>query len=491
MNHPAAAVLPKRLHWSSMLSTLGSSARSAWGLVAGGAYFAASGQWYLVLGFILVSLTFSLGAAFVRWRRFTYRIEGDGIRVDSGVMNRKHRSIPFDRIQDVEITQGPIARVLQVAKVKLETGASTGDKDEGLLQAVQLEEAEALRLLVRARRGGSTSAVTAESTVAEELQSPPIFAMGPKRLLLSGIFNFSLALLAALAGASKTFGDMFGVDPFERSFWRQVEAASGPFTQLLRAHQLAASLAGLLLLIVVGLLTGIVRTILRDYGFRLDRSEAGLRRRRGLLTKSDVTLQVRRVQAAVVGMGPVRAAFGWRDLKVQSLAQDEGGASDHIVAPLVTAAETDALLEELRFAPLSPISSWQRVSIAYLLTFLLATAPFYLVALGQAVRSPWLGISFAGVLAAAQAGRWMAWRHTAFARDGDRVLIRRGWWRRRIYALPARNIQTIEISESFLSRWFGTATLTFGVAGGTGHMIPALPSERARQLRSELLSLAA
>ena len=38
-----------------------------------------------------------------------------------------------------------------------------------------------------------------------------------------------------------------------------------------------------------------------------------------------MTLPVERAQAAIVRTGPVRDAFGWRELKLQSLARDEGG----------------------------------------------------------------------------------------------------------------------------------------------------------------------
>jgi putative membrane protein len=70
-------------------------------------------------------------------------------------------------------------------------------------------------------------------------------------------------------------------------------------------------------------------------------------------------------------------------------------------------------------------------------------------------------------------------------------LIRGGWWRRRLLILPLRRIQSIDLTQNFVSRWFGTASLRFGVAGGSGfsaHQIPALAENWARELRSELLS---
>jgi putative membrane protein len=475
-----------------MLATLGAGARSMWGVFAGGAYFAASGQWLLVAGLIGASLIFSLVGAVVQWRTFTYRPSGDEIRIDSGLLNRKHRSIPFDRIQDVDISQGPVARLLGVARVKMETGGSGADKDEGVLQAVLLEEAEALLQLVRARRSGATAERALDIVPAddEDVETAPLYVIDNKRLLVAGTFNFSLAVFAGLAGFTQTFGDVLGIDPFRRGFWREMESVIGPVAAVVLAHQVTAVLAGIFVVAFMGLATGVVTTVLRDYGFRVDRTQAGLRRRRGLVTRTDVTLQVRRVQAAVIGSGPVRSHFGWRDLKLQSLAQDESGKDDHLIAPLATDGEVDSILAEIGVRPVGTASDWQPVSSAYLTTFLIATSPLYLIALVQTLVTPWLGAGFVTLIAGAQITRWIAWKRTAYVRDGDRLLVRRGWWRRRLTILPARNIQTLDVNESFVGRWFGVASLQFGVAGGSGHSLPAIPRERARQLRGELLTIA-
>jgi putative membrane protein len=85
--------------------------------------------------------------------------------------------------------------------------------------------------------------------------------------------------------------------------------------------------------------------------------------------------------------------------------------------------------------------------------------------------------------------RALAWRRIGYALDGDRLLMRSGWWTRRLVVLPKSRIQSIDYSENFVTRWFGTASLQFGVAGGRAatHLIPAIPSAAARALRDELL----
>jgi putative membrane protein len=89
--------------------------------------------------------------------------------------------------------------------------------------------------------------------------------------------------------------------------------------------------------------------------------------------------------------------------------------------------------------------------------------------------------------------RWLAWRRTGYFVEGDRILVRTGWWSRRTTVLPARKIQSVDLRENFITRAFGVSWLQFGVAGGgmTGHSIPAIPRGEARKLRDLLLDLGA
>jgi putative membrane protein len=191
---------PEHLHPLFLLTGLGGSLRGiAGGYVAIG-YLAVSGRWGTAFFGLLALIAFMTIGIFLFWRRFEFRVGANEIRIDSGILSRTHRSIPFDRVQDVDITQGPIARVLGLARVKFETGASGGE-EEGVLQAILLERAEQLRELVRSRRVRSVTAAVQTPEAVEEAE--PIYALSLKRLFLAGTFNFSLALLAGLFGLSR------------------------------------------------------------------------------------------------------------------------------------------------------------------------------------------------------------------------------------------------------------------------------------------------
>ena len=511
MSEDIAVGEPERLHPLFLLTGLGGSLRGMAGGYALVAYLAFSGRLGTALFAMLALVVFVTVGILLYWARFEYRVGANEIRIDSGILSRTHRSIPFDRVQDVDISQGPLARLLGLAKVKFETGAS-GGTDEGVLQAISLERAQQLRELVRSRRSGV--GVAPSPGVAEEAGRPPVYALSVPRLLLAGVFNFSLAVFAGLFGLSQTVGDVIGFDPFSRSFWNSALSASVPVQQFILANQVITAIAGLASLVLVGIGTGIVRTTLRNYGFRLDRTETGLRRRRGLVSLTDVTMPVRRAQAAILASGPVRERFGWSELKLQSLARDEGsGGGDHVLAPLATAEEADRIVSALGWRPLPAPVAWARVSPVYVLVLAIALVPLMLLALTllaaapvaaglagadgnaeliEAARSTQItALALLAVMTIGLAVRLLAWRRTGYALDGDRLLIRTGWWRRRTLVLPVVRIQSIDLAQSFVARWFGTAALTFGIAGGGSmqvNSIPALPREIARDLRQQLLS---
>ena len=492
---------PERLHPLYLLTGLGKSVKGAWGLLAGAAVLGAQGRWALVIGLALAITMASIIGLLIKWLKLEYRVGRDEIRIDSGFLSRTSRAIPFDRVTDVDLEQGPIHRLFGLARVRLETGASAGSKEEdGVLDTISLERAETLREHIRARRRGEKAAPIAQASA----EAPPLFAMDNQRVATAGLFNFSLAVIAGLFGVSQTFGDVLGFDPFERSFWIGILDRAGPLQALVMAHQIVAVLAGSVVLILLGIGTGLVRTALREYGFRLDRTETGLRRRRGLLTLTDVTIPAKRVQAAILANGPIRGLFGWWTLKLQSLAMD-GKKGDHVIAPLAHEPEAVAILDSFGWPVAPAADAWRRVSRAYIASYAAAIGPPGMFALavsflGAAGLSVIAAVPVLGIVAvfwtlavpALVAIRWMSWRHTRYALEGDTLFVETGWWRHRRRILPLRKIQSVDLAENFWSRAFGICTLRLGVAGGGGfadHHVPALSHQEAQSLRARLLSV--
>ncbi|MED5205057.1 MAG: PH domain-containing protein, partial [Pseudomonadota bacterium] len=173
---------------------------------------------------VLVAVGANMAFAYLRWRRLTYTVGDADIRVESGILSRAARSVPYERIQDVSLEQKPVPRLFGLVEVKFETGAGGGD-DLALTYLTQ-GEGERLRELVRARRDGT--AVASDSTVTVEADSGRLlFAMSPKRVVTFGLFEFSLAVVAVVAGLAQQFDFLLPFEVWDWRAWREQLAAPG------------------------------------------------------------------------------------------------------------------------------------------------------------------------------------------------------------------------------------------------------------------------
>ncbi len=447
----------------------------------------------VIAGVLLISLAFR----WLRWLRFRYITGPDDVRIEQGLISRSARSIPYDRIQDVSVEQRPIARLLGIAEVRFDTGGGSGD--EASLAFVALTEAERLRDLVRARQSGD--AVAAEpGAAAAAAPTAPVYAMDTRRLLTLGFYSFSLVIFAVLGGAAQQFDFLlpFGWSDLAQ-LWGMAEQRGVDLTQFSRSAQLGGAALMLAALVAIGIVTGIVRTVLAEYGFRLDRTPMGLRRRRGLLTRSDVVIPVARVQAARITTGPLRKRRGWYALHVVSLGgkgSGEGsGEADHVAAPLARLDELWPIIAAARLAPPAADQVFHRArSGAWIDGWLLAMGAASVAGalLWAATGLPgwWIVLAGPALVALLAIPRGLGWWRTRYAVDAEQLYARQGWWRQQQLIARQINVHSVTIAQGPLLRRRRLANLDFGIAGAalTFH---AVPLETARAIREQVLALAA
>jgi putative membrane protein len=446
-------------------------------------------RFWIALAVGLVSFLIGTAFSYVSWRRLTYTIGETDIRVESGLLSRSARSVPFERIQDVSLEAKLLPRLFGLVAVKFETGAGGGE--DMSLQYLTNGEGERLRQLVRERRDEEQAAPIANADPEAPVAAPAsegevLFAMGPGRLLRFGLFEFSLAVFAVLFGALQYFDnvvDIWNVDLWYRWLKEQgnTVATLGPYVQA------AGAIAGVIVLVVVGMMSGIVRTFLRDWGFTLTRSPRGFRRQRGLLTRTDVVMPVHRVQGLVIGTGLIRYRFGWHALSFVSLAQDDAGGS-HVVAPFAKMDEIAPIVAAAGFRLPGETTRWQRASkrhrtdktVLDALIFGLAAIPVAIFA------PPGLALIPIGLAVVAVAANLYAWEFRRFALGEAQIFSTSGLLSPTSQIAIRLKLHSVEIAQGPLARRRGYATVHLGLAGGT-FAIAGVPIEAARDLRARVL----
>ena len=443
---------------------------------------------YIIAAVLLVSLLFR----WIGWMRFRFHLDEDDIRIEQGLLNRTVRSIPYDRIQDVSIEQKLLAQMFNLGEVKFETGG--GEGEDAKLSYVSMERAQALRATIRARKADATESVEANTTILARAK-PPLFVMDNNRLVTLGIYSFSLVIFAVLGGLAQQFDFLLPFNLWDFKKWIGIAEESGVnIDTISTSGSIIGAVFALFGLIVLGFATGIVRTVLREYGFRLDRTERGFRRRRGLLTKTDVMMPVNRVQAANIVTGPIRKRRGWYALKFVSLAQDSKEESDYMAAPLAKLDEIWQITAEAQIMPPSADAAFQRGNIRWWLVHLVIVIPMILAAMVAVVIFAEASFTRSLLLLFVPLGLLLLgtlqWRKFRYAEDSLQLYVRRGWWRQRLTILPQVCVQNMEIVQGPLAKLSGLVTLHFGIAGGTLELI-AIPRDSAEAIRDRVMAIVA
>lgn len=420
----------------------------------GAAYLVAMDGGGRIFAIATVLLTAGLAVAFIGWWRFIYGVGDAEIVIESGLLHRKRRVIPFDRVQDISIERPPLARLFSAARVKIETGGS--GSDEGSFDLIALEEAHALRDRVKNRRSD-----------APEAAEPLLFRLDLGRLLFSGLFNFSLLFLAILAAIFQNLLEFGLVDPDELVTRERADAA-------FRMVDLRLSLMIAVALLLLGLVSGVLRTLARDFGFTLTRTETGFRRRRGLFTLSEIVVPVHRIETAVISAGPVTGLLGWYSLSFQTLGADRKERGLQVVVPFARLSEMAPILASAGYpAPPPPEAFrrsprralWRRAG-QFLLAAMVAALFVQVAGLGAGLA---VGTFLLFALLA-----WARWRRRGYVVQSDHLFVRAGSISPRLSIIPIRKTQAIELAVGPVQRRLRLASLLVDTAGAPLVAAPAI-----------------
>jgi putative membrane protein len=272
----------------------------------------------VALGIALAGgLLLGMAIGFVGWLFTRYVIDGTELRIDSGVVTRSSRRIPYERIQSVDIAEPLVARVVGLAELRIEMA---GGKDSRTsLRYLELADARELRRVLLARAHGEGVQHT------DDEHRSIITRVPPERVVVGTLLSLDFVLAAVGSVGLLVLAIWFG----------------GLLVLLGGIVPLATWLAQI-----------VARRVLQQWGFTLSRGERGLRIERGLLSRTSQTIPVDRVQGIAVKEPFVWRRLGWQRLEVDvagyaAHGDDEDGDSSSILLPIADPVLAAAVIAEL------------------------------------------------------------------------------------------------------------------------------------------------
>lgn len=460
---------PQRLHPATPIWGI---ARMARGFLPLAALAVVQRLWFL---FVIAAI--GMVWPILEWWRYTYAIEPNAVRIDEGILSRKRRVVPFDRIQQVSLSQNTLQRLLRTARLRVETAGGLGDTEIdmqmlGLATATRLRDH--LMQASAAARGTSpasgTDSAAGPSTAPVAAPAPPpitVVRLSLGEAILAGVLSLRIAAAAAVIGALFQLVDDLP-DSVLPNFIADVDLGA-----LLPRSPLAILLtvAGALgVFVLLAALSG----ALANGRYLLTRSGGDLQLRRGLLERRELVMPVTRIQNVQIKQSLVYRLLGLVSVRVYS-----GGGSlrdlevGELTIPILPRRELSRVISCLfsdlpRLNPEDPLSPLIRHPLAALWRRMLrVVVPLTIIAVAVAFWLPPWGL-LALLLPVLAAGltviEWWGLGHVDL---GDYLMERHGALTKVTNLVPWRKVQSAARRTSPGQRRVGVATVRLDLAGLT------------------------
>jgi putative membrane protein len=232
--------------------------------------------------YLIIFAIVSAGYGYIHWLVTRWRIEGDTLHIETGLVRRDSRRLPLGRIQAVDIVRPLLARLLGLSELRIRlAGSGSTDGRLAFLSDAQANELRLVLLQLHRQTEAAAGPVDEGSTMA---------TVTPGVLL--GSVLLSLVSLVVVG----TLGSLVVLDQFE--------------------PRAAAALAGALAIYLLSFAGIAWRRLSGEYGFVAVEGPEGVRIRRGLFQTVSETIPYGRIQAVRQIEPLLWRPFGWCRLEV-------------------------------------------------------------------------------------------------------------------------------------------------------------------------------
>ncbi len=441
---------------------------------------------------IVLLLFFVVGV--MQYWFYRFKVGANRIEIKQGVFKKSHIDLPFERIQNVKLSQPLYYRINDYSCIELDTAGSA--KQEAKIVALKTHLAEQFRLkILETANEQPIDEVARDDTVNSTSKEVILNRRSLRDLVIHGLTNNRIWIfLGALAPFYNAISDALA--QFFESIGFDVEAYFSINTQAWWEFALHAVSVAMLVMLVVVLLS-VVGAILMFYNYTLSKTKDRFIRRSGLLTKHEVSMKLSRIQIMVQAqdwldllLGRVNLSFEQNTSGVASVNKSVEHMSNKLLVPSVTVEESLALMQdampnnklgEQRFKPIS-----KRYILRSILFIALPIAALLFAAMLQKDSMTALSSAIAmfGLVTALSVIRWKRW---GYSYDTEYFYLRQGFLGVNYYCFPIHKVQQAQFKQNIFIRQYRLATLKVVLASGA-KFVPYMPAQEVKNIINCILT---
>ena len=365
----------------------------------------------------------------------TFDIDGDHVSHRTGWIFRKDRRIPLVQIQNVNLRQNVLERLLKVATVDVETAMGKGRDLK--LSVLSIGDAEKFREeLLAAAHLGETPATP---------ESRPVITLTQHDLLLGAVTENHVGQM--IFGMFFVCGPLFGV--------------IGSSTKSLSPEmKILVFTGGLGLLVIVGWIWGAASYYLKYGGFSVRRDENAFRISYGLLNKAQIVIRPSRIEFLTIASTIFQRWMDRANFRVATASTFGESGQFAPVALFVeryrayqSAAEVIPGLDlsRVQWRGFEPV--FYRVAAVRTLIFVAVVGVAGWLVASAATEDAAVIYFICGMLSILPLsnfiGLLLSMKENGFALADDALVTRRGYLTQTISAIPIHRMENINVTQPF------------------------------------------
>lgn len=446
----------------------------------------------IIAVFLFFSFISTLGSI-LSYFRFYFWLDDRHFNLHEGILRKNKLQIPFERIQAIKLEQNLFHQAFSLTALEVETAGSKGA--ELKIYALPMALAQEIRSYVFSKK--EEMDISKEESVAlKGIPKTSIQTEFDGGDLLFKLSTESLIKIGLSQNHLRTMGLVliFTLVTFERitelymryAGEEALEEAYGLGNFLLNAMFLGVSFS---VLLALALGYSIVQTLIRHADFMVYRTREGLRVIGGLFNRIEQVVVRRKIQLMVLDANPLKRLFGLKRVRFFQASSDLMSTKESIVIPGCDVVQEKKVIEEyispdrllnLKWHSVQPVYAVRYFLLTLLLPLLIVVAAGYFRFGIQALWLLWL-IPVLGVLAN------LHYNMLKYAVDDDYLVLKKGFWNRRIFIVKLYKIQSVELYRGFYELRRGDIGSVIVHTAARSILIPFLRIDEAQKLINYLI----
>lgn len=438
--------------------------------------------WLLVIGVILGILLLLFIYLYFAWRATSWKITATDVQYRRGIFFKKHRKIPLDRVQSVDVYRPLAARIFGLGALRVESAGGQGSRVEIQFLANRYLD-QARREVVARIAGRSLRDESSRQAGAKGLAGTDLFAEDDYRLAADEYEVYRVSpgrLIASVLLTSQTVWLLI---------MALIVAISAIVLFIMADLTVEGLVAGSVIPTIISI--GIIPLMILSYAwsrfnsgfnFSANITHDGIRITSGLLALKSQTLPPGRIHAVRFLQPLLWRPFGWWQAEVtlaghgvETSGNQKKQAADNLLLPVGTLEQAKIILE----MAIRDLGVGEGIETEKLLQ-----AAFN----GNNLDLESPGVFTSGGEKAKILDPFACMRR-AFAATDTVLIYRDGWLRRKVTFAPHERAQSVTTSAGPIQRSLGLAGVRLDLVPGSATMkVPHLDAQVAAQLASDELA---